>query len=86
MERREPRKLPEPKSTAIPERDYAREAIDRYWAKLSVGEREALEDEAVRKTDRFLADQYRQGKESGGVLFNTVRQAIIDQHIRKQLE
>jgi hypothetical protein len=69
-----------------PEPKGDREAIDRYWAGLTPMERVALEGEALKLTDKFLADQYRDGKEGGGVLFRAVRQTILDQHVRRLLK
>lgn len=59
--------------------------LDAFWNDLTDTEREAFEAEAVRMTDKFLAGQYHAGKAEAGTLFKTVRQAIIDQHIRRKL-
>ncbi len=62
-----------------------RAELDAYWTSLSENERDRFEEEAVRRAEKFLADQYRSGKEGGGSLFRAVRQAILDQHIRRNL-
>ncbi len=62
-----------------------RKKLDAYWSSLSKDEKVRFEEEALRLTDKFLANQYRAGEKSGGSLFRAARQAILDQHIRRKL-
>lgn len=63
-----------------------RQPLDEFWNSLTVDQQSKFEEEAVKSTDKFFADQYWRGKREGeGTLFRTTRQAIIDQHIRRTL-
>jgi hypothetical protein len=62
-----------------------REAIDNFWNSLSIQEQERIEMELVRTAPNFLRDQYVAGSKGKGLLFRTVRQAIIDGYVRKEL-
>jgi len=62
-----------------------REAIDRFWNSISSEEQEKIERELVHEAPRFLREQYVDGQESRGLLFQTVRQAMIDRYVRKIL-
>ena len=62
-----------------------REAISRFWNSISSEEQEKIERELVREAPRFLREQYVDGQDSRGLLFQTVRQAMIDRYVRKIL-
>lgn len=60
--------------------------IEAHWRGLSAEEQTRLEERAVAKAEGFLAKQYRDGKERGGLLFETARRAIINAEIRRVLD
>lgn len=62
-----------------------RSAIEEYWRALGPEEQERLERELVTSAPAFLRQQYVAGQKERGLLFQTVRQAIIDEHVRKVL-
>ena len=66
-------------------KDDRREELDAYWSSLTAEEQASFEEDAVKLADKFLATQYLEGKETRGVVFRSVRQLIIDQHIRRVL-
>jgi hypothetical protein len=59
-----------------------RSAIDAFWNSIPVAEQERLEEELVAKAPRFLREHYMEGRQERGLLFQTVRQAIIDGYVR----
>ncbi len=63
-----------------------RDLLDSFWNSLSEDEQEEFEEEAVKLADKFLSEQYRKGRGEQGLLFKTVRQSIIDSHIRRKLQ
>ncbi|MCB0330720.1 MAG: hypothetical protein KDD70_13690, partial [Bdellovibrionales bacterium] len=63
-----------------------RELLESFWNGLNEEEQAEFEDEAVKLADKFLAEQYRKGRGDQGLLFKTVRQSIIDSHIRRKLQ
>ncbi|MCB0311625.1 MAG: hypothetical protein KDD42_10345, partial [Bdellovibrionales bacterium] len=63
-----------------------RELLDSFWNGLNEEEQAEFEDEAVKLADKFLSEQYRKGRGDQGLLFKTVRQSIIDSHIRRKLQ
>jgi hypothetical protein len=62
-----------------------RAAIDEFWNSLGPAEQERIEQELVEDAAPFLREQYMAGRKERGLLFQTVRQAIIDDHIRREL-
>lgn len=62
-----------------------REAIDLFWSSLPTVEQERIELELVKKAPRFLRDSYMEGRKARGILFRTVRQAIIDPYVRERI-
>jgi len=75
----ETRRAPEPPSRS-------RHGIDEYWNALNPDEQVRLEKELVSKAQPFLRQQYVEGQESRGLLFLTVRQAMIDDFVRAELD
>ncbi len=67
-----------------PEQTTSRVGIDEYWMSLSSEEQERLEAEIAKAAPTFLRQQYAdcKGKKDRGLLFRTVRQAIIDGYVR----
>jgi hypothetical protein len=65
--------------------DAEREAIGRYWNSLPEDEQRRIESELVATTAPFLREQYLEGQQERGLLFQTVRQAMIKGYVRKCL-
>lgn len=68
----------------IPRPDRA--AIDAFWNSLPATEQQRIEEELVSTAPRFLREQYLEGREERGLLFQTVRQAMIDEYVRGVLQ
>jgi len=62
-----------------------RENIDKYWNSIPTGEQDQIEEGLVKSAPNFLKEQYVNGKKEKGILFQTVRQAMIDQYVRAKL-
>lgn len=62
-----------------------RSAIDLYWNSLAEEEQIRVELDLVSNAPRFLREQYLAGQGERGLLFKTVRQALIDQYVRTRL-
>ena len=62
-----------------------RAEIDAFWGALPPDEQRRIEEELVAQAPRFLREQYLEGREERGLLFQTVRQAIIDEYARKTM-
>jgi hypothetical protein len=62
-----------------------RNAIDQFWNSLDADEQGRIELELVASAPRFLREQYLEGQKDRGLLFQAVRQAMIDEHVRKTL-
>ena len=77
------RQTPDSKSIATAVSD--RPAIDSFWNALSVDEQRRIENELVATAAPFLRDQYLDGQQERGLLFQTVRQAMIEGYVRKCL-
>jgi plasmid replication initiation protein len=71
------------KETNGPKERSDREEIDRAWNALRLEEQVRVERELVSKAPRFLRDRYLEGQKDGGLLFQTVRQALIDEYVRR---
>lgn len=65
--------------------DAEREAIGRYWNSLPEDEQRRIESELVTTAAPFLREQYLEGQRGRGLLFQTVRQAMIEGYVRKCL-
>jgi hypothetical protein len=59
--------------------------IDEFWQTLPADEQEQIEAELVKTAPPFLRQQYIEGQKGRGLLFQTVRQAIIDDYVRSKL-
>jgi hypothetical protein len=68
-----------------PEAPSDRAAIDELWNSLGAEEQQIIEQELVAKALPFLREQYLDGQSERGLLFQTVRQAMIDGYIRRIL-
>jgi hypothetical protein len=68
-----------------PKASCDRAVIDQFWSSLSGEEKERIEAELVRAAPLFLREQYIEGREGGGLLFQTIRQGLIDTYARTQL-
>jgi hypothetical protein len=60
-----------------------REAVDQFWNSLGAEEQGRIERDLVAKAPPFLREQYLDGQEERGVLFQTVRQAMINGYVRQ---
>jgi hypothetical protein len=58
-------------------------AIDEYWSSLGAAEQERIEQDLVKAAPPFLREQYVDGRKERGLLFQTVRQAMIDEYVRR---
>ena len=58
--------------------------IDRFWSSLSADEQARIEKELVAAAPKFLREQYVEGRKERGLLFQPVRQAMIDEYVRSQ--
>jgi hypothetical protein len=70
------------RKSAGPKPPCDREAIESFWKSLTVEEQGRIEEELVAKAPRFLREQYVDGRQKRGILFQTVRQAMIDEYVR----
>jgi len=61
-----------------------RESIDQFWNSLDAAERQRIEEELVVKAPPFIREQYLEGRQERGLLFQAVRQAMIDEYVRKE--
>lgn len=90
-----PRKTRRPESNVVPlqrhkrlepqEPPSDRAAIDQFWSELTAAQQEELERELVAAAPLFLRQQYTSGQKERGPLFQVVRQAIIDDYVRREL-
>jgi hypothetical protein len=62
-----------------------RAAIDEFWNSIPLEDQERIEHDLVREAPLFLRQQYLEGQKERGLLFKTIRQAIIDEYVRKIL-
>jgi hypothetical protein len=62
-----------------------RAVIDEFWNSLGVDEQERIERELVEQAPRFHQEQYLEGQQERGLLFQAVRQAMIDGYVRTAL-
>jgi hypothetical protein len=70
---------------AEPKGPSDRAVIDEFWNSLATEEQERIERELVEQAPRFHQEQYLEGQQERGLLFQTVRQSMIDGYVRKQL-
>lgn len=62
-----------------------RKTIDEFWNSLPAEDQARIERELVASAPRFLREQYMEGQKERGLLFQTVRQALIDDYVRAKL-
>jgi plasmid replication initiation protein len=62
-----------------------RTRIDEFWQSIPHDEKHRIEAELVKTAPPFLRQQYVEGQKGRGLLFQTVRQAIIDDYVRTKL-
>jgi hypothetical protein len=62
-----------------------RQTIDRFWNSLGAEEQRRPEEGLVERAPRFHREQYLEGRQERGLLFQAVRQAMIDDYVRTQL-
>lgn len=79
--KRKPVERPEPSSHLAAEHA----AITKFWQDLSQAEQQRIEEELVAAAPPFLREQYLEGRQEQGLLFRTVRQAMINQYVKAQL-
>ncbi|MEO8096059.1 MAG: replication initiator protein A [Acidobacteriota bacterium] len=80
--------VPLTRSTPQQERpgaDTDRAAIDAFWNSMPTDEQERIEQDLVESAPTFLRQHYIEGRKERGLLFQTVRQSMIDTYVRKQL-
>lgn len=73
------------KASPLQEQSSDRDAIDRFWNALEIEEQARVERDLVANAPRFLRDAYREGEVERGLLFQTVRQALIDGYARQRM-
>jgi hypothetical protein len=61
------------------------EAIELFWSSIPSAEQDRIEDELVANAPKFLREQYMEGRQERGLLFQTVRRAMINGYVRSQL-
>ncbi len=61
-----------------------RESIDQFWNSLDGADQQRIEQELVVKAPPFIREQYLEGQQERGLLFQAVRQAMIDEYVRKE--
>jgi hypothetical protein len=59
--------------------------VEEYWTSLDSTEQQSLEERAISNAEGFLAKQFHDGRERGGLLFEAARRAIINAEIRRLL-
>lgn len=69
-----------------PQEKSDRQSIDQFWASIPAEEQLRIEEELVAKAPKFLRAGYIEGKKERGILFQTVRQALIDEYVRAVLK
>ena len=62
------------------------DAIDRYWNSLDSDEQSRIEQELVKTAPPFVREQYLDGQQESGLLFQTVQRAMIEGYVRKCLD
>ena len=75
------------KRDADEQAQYERELapIREYWSSLTTRQQAQLEQAAIAAASPFLAGQYRRTKNDSGPMAESIRKAIIDDHIRRLL-
>jgi plasmid replication initiation protein len=77
---------PAPVEKPSPESIAERERLQAYWASLPPEEQERIEHELVRAAPVFLREQYMAGRKERGLLFQTIRQGLIENYVRSVLK
>ncbi len=62
-----------------------RAAIDAFWSSMPAEEQDRIEQHLVENAPTFLRQHYIEGRKERGLLFQTVRQSMIDTYVRKLL-
>jgi hypothetical protein len=73
-----------PHTKTVSKLSAERESIDRFWNSLDAAEQQRIEQELVLKAPPFVREQYLEGQQERGLLFQAVRQAMIDEYVRKE--
>jgi hypothetical protein len=76
---------PRPAARAESAIDEETRCAEEYWRTLSAEEQRELEEQSVLNAEGFLARQYHDGKERGGLLFETAKRAIIMAELKRRL-
>jgi hypothetical protein len=76
----------QPSPEALAERKAERKRVQDYWAALSAEEQERIERELVLAAPAFLREQYTAGRKERGLLFQTIRQGLIDNYVKGVLK
>ena len=71
--------------TSSPPVNTDRNKIDEFWQALPINEQDRIEAELLKTAPPFLRRQYVEGQKGKRLLFQTVRQAIIDDYVRSKL-
>ena len=62
-----------------------RQPLEKFWNSIPSEEQQRIEAELLKTAPPFLRQQYVEGQKERGLLFRTVRQAIIDDYVRNEL-
>jgi hypothetical protein len=73
-----------PHAKTVSKLSAERESIDQFWNSLDAAEQQRIEQELVVKAPPFIREQYLEGQQERGLLFQAVRQAMIDEYVRKE--
>jgi plasmid replication initiation protein len=79
------RQVTRPTAPPASEVSADRGLIDNFWNSLPGDEQARIEHEIAKSAPPFLRHQYQDGVKKRGPLFEVVRQAIIDDYVRKVL-
>jgi hypothetical protein len=71
-----------PHTKTVSKLSAERESIDRFWNSLDAADQQRIERELVVKAPPFIREQYLEGQQERGLLFQAVRQAMIDSYVR----
>jgi hypothetical protein len=73
-----------PHAKTVSKLSAERESIDQFWNSLDGADQQRIEQELVKRAPPFIREQYLEGQQERGLLFQAVRQAMIDEYVRKQ--
>ena len=74
-----------PHAKTVSKLSAERESIDQFWNSLDAAEQQRIEQELVVKAPPFIREQYLEGQQERGLLFQAVRQAMIDEFVKRRL-